>query len=219
MRTSQSGRKRRQSSALLQHEKSNDIALNCATAKRHTVVCSLYMERAFAYLRVSTQQQQRSGLGIEAQRAAIERLATAESLAIAAEFIEFESGKGADALKRRPQPPAAVAAAKNSKCSVVVAKLDRLSRDVAFFSGLMVQRVAFIVAELGRDAAPFMLHRYAALAENERKRISERTRGALAAKWAAPRKRVAAAKSDPLPFRCYRWQNRCLARTTPVGWR
>ncbi len=137
------------------------------------------MERAIAYLRVSTQRQQRSGLGIEAQRAAIERFANAESLAIAAEFVEFESGKGADALERRPQ----LAAAKSSKCSVVVAKLDRLSRDVAFV--LMAQRVPFIVAELGRDADPFMLHLYAALAEKERRLISERTRGALAAMKAA----------------------------------
>jgi DNA invertase Pin-like site-specific DNA recombinase len=182
---SRSGRKRRQSSVLLQHDKSNDIALNCATTKRHTVVCRLYMEGAIAYLRVSTERQQRSGLGIEAQRATIERFANAESLAIAAEFVEFESGKGADALERRPQLAAALAAAKSSKCSVVVAKLDRLSRDVAFISGLMAQRVRFMVAELGRDADPFMLHLYAALAEKERRLISERTRGALAAKKAA----------------------------------
>jgi DNA invertase Pin-like site-specific DNA recombinase len=66
----------------------------------------------------------------------------------------------------------------------VVSKLDRLSRDVAFVSGLMAQRVPFIVAELGRDADPFMLHLYAALAEKERRLISERTRAALAAKRA-----------------------------------
>jgi DNA invertase Pin-like site-specific DNA recombinase len=143
------------------------------------------MERAIAYLRVSTQQQQRSGLGIEAQRAAIERFAEAESLTISAEFVEFESGKGADALDRRPQLAAALAAAKASKCSVVVAKLDRLSRDVAFVAGLMAQRVPFIVAELGRDADPFMLHLYAALAEKERRLIAERTKAALAAKRAA----------------------------------
>jgi DNA invertase Pin-like site-specific DNA recombinase len=65
-----------------------------------------------------------------------------------------------------------------------VAKLDRLSRDVAFISGLMAQRVPFIVAELGRDADPFMLHLYAALAEKERRLISERTRAALAARKA-----------------------------------
>jgi len=140
------------------------------------------MERAIAYLRVSTQRQQRSGLGIEAQRAAIQQFAANETLAISAEFVEFESGKGADALDRRPQLAAALAAAKASKCSVVVAKLDRLSRDVAFVAGLMAQRVPFIVAELGRDADPFMLHLYAALAEKERRLISERTKAALSAK-------------------------------------
>jgi hypothetical protein len=61
-----------------------------------------------------------------------------------------------------------LAAARSAKCSIVVSKLDRLSRDVAFVSGLMAQRVPFIVAELGRDADPFMLHLYAALAEKER---------------------------------------------------
>src|SRR5260370_30082114 len=122
------------------------------------------MERVVAYLRVSTQRQQRSGLGIEAQRTAIEQFGASESLAIVSEFVEFESGKGADALDRRPQLAAALAAAKASKCSVGVAKLDRLSRDVAFVAGLMAQRVPFIVAELGRDADPFMLHLYAALA-------------------------------------------------------
>jgi DNA invertase Pin-like site-specific DNA recombinase len=134
------------------------------------------MERAVAYLRVSTQRQQRSGLGIEAQRTAIQQFAANETLAISAEFVEFESGKGADALDRRPQLAAALAAGKTSKCSVVVAKLDRLSRDVAVVAGLMAQRVPFIVAELGRDADPFMLHLHAALAEKERRLISERTR-------------------------------------------
>jgi DNA invertase Pin-like site-specific DNA recombinase len=170
---------------LLQHENSNYVALVCATTTRHTVVCPLVMERIVTYLRVSTRQQQRSGLGIDAQRAAIERFAATESLSISAEFVEFESGKGADALERRPQLAAALAAAKALKCSVVVAKLDRLSRDVAFVAGLMAQRVPFMVAELGRDADPFMLHLYAALAEKERRLIAERTKAALAAKKAA----------------------------------
>src|ERR1700716_3666484 len=143
------------------------------------------MERAIAYLRVSTQQQQRSGLGIEAQRATVRQFAAAERLTIVAEFVEFESGKGADALDRRRQLAAALAAAKAAKCSVVVAKLDRLSRDVAFVAGLMAQRVPFIVAELGRDADPFMLHLYAALAEKERSLIAERTKAALASKRAS----------------------------------
>src|SRR5688572_512991 len=142
------------------------------------------MQGAVAYLRVSTARQQRSGLGIEAQRASIVRFAASEGLAIVAEFVEAETGKGADALDRRPQLAAALAAARSAKCSVLVAKLDRLYRDVAFVSGLMVQRVPFIVAELGRDADPFMLHLYAALAEKERRLISERTRAALAAKRA-----------------------------------
>ncbi len=117
---------------------------------------------------MSTQRQQRSGLGIEAQRTTILQFVANESLAISAEFVEFESGKGADALDRRPQLAAALAAAKVAKCSVIVAKLDRLSRDVAFVAGLMAQRVPFVVAELGRDADPFMLHLYAALAEKEK---------------------------------------------------
>jgi DNA invertase Pin-like site-specific DNA recombinase len=138
------------------------------------------MDRAIAYLRVSTRRQQRSGLGIDAQRAAIARFADAEDLAIIGEYVEAETGKGADAIERRPQLAAALAAARTAKCSVLVSKLDRLSRDVAFVSGLMAQRVPFMVAELGRDADPFMLHLYAALAEKEQRLISERTKAALA---------------------------------------
>src|SRR5690242_17703417 len=143
------------------------------------------MDCAVAYYRVSTRQQQRSGLGIEAQRAAVERFAEAEDIRIISEFVEAETGKGADALERRPQLAAALAAAKAGKCCVLVSKLDRLSRDVAFVAGLMAQRVPFIVAELGRDADPFMLHLYAALAEKERRLISERTKAALAIRKAS----------------------------------
>ena len=142
------------------------------------------MSRVIAYYRVSTLQQHRSGLGIDAQRAAVARFAETEGLTIIAEYVEAETGKGADAIDRRPQLAAALAAAKAAKCAVLVSKLDRLSRDVAFVSGLMAQRVPFIVAELGRDADPFMLHLYAALAEKERRLISERTKAALAIKRA-----------------------------------
>jgi len=143
------------------------------------------MDRAVAYYRVSTRQQQRSGLGIEAQRAAVTRFAEAEQITIIAEYVEAETGKGADALDRRPQLAAALAAAKAGKCCVLVSKLDRLSRDVAFVAGLVAQRVPFIVAELGRDADPFMLHLYAALAEKERRLISERTKAALSIRKAS----------------------------------
>src|SRR5277367_1066062 len=142
------------------------------------------MRQVVTYIRVSTAQQGRSGLGIEAQREALARFAEAEGCEILAEFVEVETGKGADALDRRPQLAAALAMARKAKAAVVVAKLDRLSRDVAFISGLMAQRVPFIVAELGADADPFMLHIYAALAEKERHLIADRTRAALAAKKA-----------------------------------
>src|SRR4029079_8256277 len=117
-------------------------------------------------------------------RAAVGRFAEAEGYTLVAEFTEVETGKGQDALDRRPQLAAALAAGKASKCPVIVAKLDRLSRDVAFIAGLMAQRVPFIVAELGVDADPFMLHLYAALAEKERRLIAARTKAALAARKA-----------------------------------
>lgn len=142
------------------------------------------MTLAVAYYRVSTARQGKSGLSIEAQKAAIQRFAEAEGIEFIAEHIEVETGKGADALERRPELAAALAQARKAKCPVVVAKLDRLSRDVHFISGLMTHRVPFVVAELGADADPFMLHLYAALAEKERALISERTRVALAAKKA-----------------------------------
>jgi len=137
------------------------------------------------YVRVSTVRQGRSGLGLEAQRDAIERFAERERIEIFDWFTDVETGKGADALDRRPQLAAALNAARRIKCPIIVAKLDRLSRDVFFVSGLMSQRVPFIVAELGMDTDPFLLHLYAALAEKERALISERTKAALARKRAA----------------------------------
>jgi DNA invertase Pin-like site-specific DNA recombinase len=134
-----------------------------------------------SYLRVSSAQQGRSGLGLEAQREALARFAAAEGLEIGREFLEVETGKGADALERRPQLKAALAEARKRKCAVVVAKLDRLSRDVHFISGLMAHRVPFVVADLGADVDPFILHLYAALSEKERALISARTKAALAA--------------------------------------
>jgi DNA invertase Pin-like site-specific DNA recombinase len=134
---------------------------------------------AVAYIRVSTARQGRSGLGLEAQRAAIVRFCEAEGYELVGEHLEIETGKGADALDRRPELAKALKEAKRRKCPVLVAKLDRLSRDVAFIAGLMSQRVPFIVTELGVDADPFMLHIYAALAEKERRLISARTKAAL----------------------------------------
>ena len=133
-------------------------------------------KQVVSYIRVSTQKQGRSGLGLEAQREAIARFCAAEHFTIAAEHVEVESGKGADALERRPKLDAAIKAAKKLKGPVVVAKLDRLSRDVSFVSSLMVHKVPFITVELGADTDPFLLHLFAALAERERRIIGERTR-------------------------------------------
>ena len=147
-----------------------------------TSVISICMSKpVVAYIRVSTARQQRSGLGLEAQQEAIARFCELEGYRVAATFTEAETGKGHDAMERRPKLAAAIEEAKGYGCPVIVAKLDRLSRDVAFIAGLMARRVPFIVTELGPNADPFMLHIYAAIAEQERRLISERTRAALQA--------------------------------------
>ncbi len=102
------------------------------------------------YVRVSTATQGRSGLGLDAQREALARFAQAEGFELVRVFVEVETGKGSDALERRPQLAGALAEARRKRCAVVVAKLDRLSRDVHFISGLMAHRVPFLVAELGQ---------------------------------------------------------------------
>jgi DNA invertase Pin-like site-specific DNA recombinase len=130
--------------------------LGCRTVPRPLV----------AYLRVSTSRQGRSGLGLEAQRETLARFAQAEGYEIASERVEVETGKGTDALDRRPQLAAALSEARRHRCPVAVAKLDRLSRDVHFISGLMAHRVPFLVAELGPDVDPFILHLFAALAKS-----------------------------------------------------
>jgi DNA invertase Pin-like site-specific DNA recombinase len=118
------------------------------------------------YLRVSTQGQGRSGLGLEAQREAISRFCKAERFNVVASFVEVESAKG-DTLAHRPKLQSALKAARKIKdddyrCApIIVAKLDRLSRDVHFISGLMTERVPFICADLGRDTErPNPSHRY-----------------------------------------------------------
>ncbi len=132
------------------------------------------------YLRVSTIRQGESGLGLEAQRAQLTTFADINKLEIIGEFVEVETGKGSDALETRPKLKEALKASKANDCPLAVAKLDRLSRDVHFISGLMAHRVPFLVADLGIDTDPFMLHIYAAIAEKERRMISERTKAALA---------------------------------------
>lgn len=136
------------------------------------------MKSAVIYRRVSTSEQGKSGLGLEAQASAIGRFCVAEGFEAVASFDDVGSGKLG--LEGRPGLSAALAKATRLKCPVVVSKLDRLSRDVAFISGLMARGVPFIVAELGADVDPFVLHLFAALGQKERQLISQRTKDALA---------------------------------------
>lgn len=136
------------------------------------------MKQAVIYRRVSTSEQGKSGLGLEAQASALAQFCVAEGFEAVAGFEDVGSGKLR--LDARPGLAAALAKAARLKCPVIVSKLDRLSRDVAFISGLMARGVPFIVAELGADVDPFVLHLFAALGQKERQLISSRTRDALA---------------------------------------
>ena len=159
----------------------NEGIVQCNLSHGHPYVTPKRLARAVAYLRVSTREQGKSGLGLDAQRERTERFAASEGVEILAWYSEVETGKGSDALERRPELAKALAHARRARCHVLVAKLDRLSRDVAFIAGLMAKKVPFWVAELGLDVDPFMLHIYAAVAEQERRLIAQRTREALAA--------------------------------------
>ncbi|MEI6067945.1 MAG: recombinase family protein [Methylococcaceae bacterium] len=134
--------------------------------------------KAIIYTRVSTAEQGKSGLGMQAQLDAINEFCLAEGIEVISHYDEVKSGKG-DSLDKRPQLAQALAHAKKENATLIVSKLDRLGRNVAFISALMETKVAFIVTQLGREADAFMLHLYAALSEKEREMISTRTKAAL----------------------------------------
>lgn len=136
--------------------------------------------RFVAYYRVSTEKQGRSGLGLEAQQEAVARYLNGGEWELLETFTEQETGKGANALDRRPQLRAALDYARKAKATLVIAKLDRLSRNVAFIASLMESGVPFVAVDMPH-AKTFELHIRAALAEEERRMISERTRAAMAA--------------------------------------
>lgn len=136
------------------------------------------MRQVIGYIRVSTKEQGDSRNGLEAQTSDIERFC--ESSGYTLLELHEEVASGALDLDSRSVLRRVIAKARNLKCPVMVSKLDRLSRDVAFISSLMTQRVPFVVCDLGDDVDPFVLHLYAALAEKERKMISVRTKAALA---------------------------------------
>ncbi len=129
-----------------------------------------------AYLRVSTDKQGHSGLGIEAQRKAVNDYLDGGHWQLLAEHVEIESGKRSD----RPQLAAALAHAKATGATIVIAKLDRLARNVAFISNLMESGVEFVAADMPM-ANRLTVHVLAAVAEHEQKMISQRTKAALAA--------------------------------------
>jgi DNA invertase Pin-like site-specific DNA recombinase len=138
------------------------------------------MQAAIGYLRVSTREQGRSGLGLAAQRHEIEAFGAREGFSVKSWYQDVQTGAGKDALLMRPALAAALREAKSARCPLIVSKLDRLSRNVHFITGLMEHKVHFIVAALGKDRDDFVLHIYASLAEQERKMISERIKAALA---------------------------------------
>ncbi len=138
------------------------------------------MKSAIAYLRVSTQEQGRSGLGLAAQRHDIESFGAKECMSIRTWYQDIQTGAGRDALLMRPGLAGALKEARISRLPLIVSRLDRLSRNVHFITGLMEHKVHFVVAALGRDCDDFTLHIYASLAEAERRMISERIKAALA---------------------------------------
>jgi len=132
--------------------------------------------KVISYIRVSSTRQGKSGLGMEAQMNAIYSFCKNEGMEIIGNFQDVDSG----AKDNRQGLEDALQVAKEEGATIVVAKLDRLSRDVHYISGLMKHHVPFIVAELGKDIPTFMLHVYASFAQLEREMIGKRTKEALA---------------------------------------
>jgi DNA invertase Pin-like site-specific DNA recombinase len=137
---------------------------------------SAHRDKFVAYYRVSTDRQGQSGLGLEAQRSAVLAYVNGGSWTRIAEFTEIESGKHAN----RPQLAAALAACKKHKAKLVIAKLDRLSRNLAFIATLMDSGVEFVAVD-NPHANKLTVHILAAVAQHEREMISQRTRDALQA--------------------------------------
>ena len=134
------------------------------------------MVKYVSYFRVSTQRQGQSGLGIEAQQAMVKAFISTHEHELVGSFIEIESGRNSD----RPQLAAALALARKAKATVLIAKLDRLARNVSFIANLMDSNVEFIAADMPQ-ANRLTIQMMAVVAEHEARMISDRTKAALAA--------------------------------------
>lgn len=134
------------------------------------------IKQAVAYYRVSTDRQGKSGLGLEAQLSAVQNFAAAHDTSLVKEFTEIESGK----KNNRPVLQEALAYCRKHKAQLIIAKLDRLGRNVAFISALMDSGVSFVAVD-NPHANELILHIMAAFAQYERKAISTRTKEALQA--------------------------------------
>lgn len=132
-----------------------------------------------AYFRVSTQKQGVNGLGMDAQKETVRQFLS-NGGELLGEFVEVETGKGSNALAKRPQLAAALALCKKTGAKLLIAKLDRLARNVHFVSGLMESKVKFVACDMP-EANDLTIHVMAAFAEHEAKRISQRTKEGLAA--------------------------------------
>ena len=165
--------------------------------------------RFVAYYRVSTDKQGDRGHGLEAQRKAVRDYLNGGEWKLVGEFTEIESGKRVD---NRPELEKALVAAKKHKATLILAKLDRLARNVAFIAGLMERKVEFVCCDMP-TATPFMLHVYAAVAEEERRMIGARTKAGLAA---AKAKGIAKAAFDRGHYR-YHGRVKALADAAREG--
>jgi DNA invertase Pin-like site-specific DNA recombinase len=158
------------------------------------------MEEQFvAYYRVSTQQQGRSGLGLDAQRQAVAAYLVGRATQLMGEFTEIETGKGSNALDRRPQLRAALEACRRQRATLLIAKLDRLARNVHFVCGLLEARVNFVAVDMP-TADRTMIQIYSVMAEFEARQISTRTKAALAQ---AKARGVALGRAGPSNLRPY----------------
>ena len=152
----------------------NSSKLTCVHKYTSVYLCTMN-GKFVAYYRVSTAQQGKSGLGLEAQQSAVKSFLNGGSWELLEQFTEVESGK----RKNRPQLEAALAMCKKQKATLVIAKLDRLARNLHFISGLMEAHVNFVAVDMP-TANRLTVHILAAVAEEEARAISARTKAALA---------------------------------------